>query len=87
MLFSNNRSDKIRDDLIKLVEAAIFCMRIIENPSISGFLATQAAHKALYEALVPIVDDNIASNFEYHYMLDQVSHRIKPFISEDMFSN
>jgi len=83
MLFSDTDSSKIRDHLIRLVEAAIFCMRIIETPGVPEWVVPEAAHKALYEAPEPIVETNIANNFEYGYMLDQVCHKIKPFIVED----
>lgn len=83
MLFSDTRFDLIRDNLIKLLEASVFCMRVLEVPGIPGAVRTKEAHKALYEALVPIVDANIANNFEFGYMLDQTCRKLQPFISED----
>jgi hypothetical protein len=86
MLFSDTASDKVRDHLIQLVEAAIFCMRLLETPGIPEWVAPEAAHKTLYEALGPIVDANIANSFEYGYMLDQACRKLQPFIAEDRLS-
>ena len=86
MLFSDTASDKIRDHLIKLVEAAIFCMRLLETKDIPEWVVPQAAHKTLYDALEPIVDANIANSFEYGYMLDQACRKLQPFIVEGSIS-
>lgn len=86
MLFSETKSETIRDHLIRLTEAAVFCMRVLEVPCIPGAIRTKEAHQALYEALVPIVDANIANNFEFGYILDQACRKIQPLILEDKIS-
>lgn len=83
MLFSDTKADTIRDHLIRLVETAAFCMRLLETPGIPGYVRTSEAHKALYDAMTVVVDSEIATNFEFGFMLDQVSHKLRPFIAED----
>ena len=83
MLFNNVPSDKIRDHLISLLETAIFCMRVIEVAKIPDDVRMNSIHSALYDALVPVINDNIANNFEYGYMLDKVGRKINPLILED----
>lgn len=83
MLFSDTKSDKLRDHLILMVEAAILCMRILETPGIQGSIRTKEAHKALYGALEHVIEDNIATSFEFAFMLDQVCRKIQPLIVED----
>lgn len=83
MLFSDTKTDIIRDNLIRLLEASVFCMRVLETPGIPGRVRLNEAHKALYDAMVPVVDANIANNFEFGYVLDQACRKLQPLILED----
>lgn len=83
MLFSDKESATIRDHLIRLTEAAVFCMRILETPNIPGAARIKESHKALYDAMAKVVDAEIATDFEFGYILDQASRKMRPFILED----
>jgi hypothetical protein len=84
MLFSDKESMTIRDHLIRLTEAAVFCMHMLEVPNIPGAARIKESHKALYDAMTHIADTDIASNFEFRYLLDQASRKVRPFILTDM---
>lgn len=62
----------------------MFCMRLLEVSGIPGLVRNKEAHSALYEALSSIVDENIATSFEFGFILDQVGRKLKPLISEGM---
>lgn len=83
MLFSDVKTDIIRSHLIGLLEAAVFCMRVLEIPGIPPATRTKEVHTALYKALEVVVDANIANDFEFSYILDQTSRKLQPLISED----
>ena len=83
MLFSDKESMTIRDHLIRLTEAAVFCMHILEEPNIGDDVRMVQSHKALYDAMSQVVDADIANNFEFGYILDQATRKARPFISED----
>lgn len=83
MLFSDKESMTIRDHLIRLTEAAVFCMHMLETPNISGADRIKQSHKALYDAMAQVVDSDIANDFEFGFLLDQASRKVHPFISED----
>lgn len=83
MLFSKKESVAIRDHLIRLTEAAVFCMRMLETPNIEDDVRMTQSHKALYDAMSQVVDADIATNFEFGFLLDQASRKARRFISED----
>ena len=83
MLFSAKQTMTIRDHLIRLTEAVVFCMHMLETPNIPGAARIRESHKALYDAMSGVVDAEIASNFEYGYLLDQASRKVRPFILVD----
>ena len=86
MLFSSDKTENIRDNLIKLLEASLFCMRVLEVPGIPDSIRNKESHKALYKALVGIVDINTAGNVEYKFILDQISRKMGVFTAKDSFS-
>ena len=86
MLFSSTNSDKIRDHLIKITEAVVFCMHVLEVPNVPAGTKIKASHTALYDAMSHIIDLDVANNFEFGFMLDQASRKLRPLISEDSLS-
>lgn len=83
MLFDDKESMTIRDHLIRLTEAAVFCIHMLETPNIPGADRVKQSHKALYDAMTHVVDADIANNFEFGYLLDKATRKARPFISED----
>jgi hypothetical protein len=77
MLFHNEKADIMRGNLTALMGSVIYAMRLLESRQSMGKRGIEAAHKALYEAMLQIVDEKIALDYEYHFLLDQANRRLK----------
>ena len=69
MLFGNSNSDCIRDNLIKLVEAAAYCLNVLGQKDLPSEKQIESAYKEISEAMASIIDGGIAAHSEYDYIL------------------
>ena len=83
MIFSSESTDKIRTNLINLMESAIYCLLTLESGNIEDKNKITMAHNSIYKSMVNIVDENIANHFEFGYILDQQKRKVS--LNEDYF--
>lgn len=77
MLFSDNSSDSVRDKLIKLVEAAVYCLNVLGQKNLSHDKQIECAYQELSEAMANVIDERISKHSEYDYIIYRAKLKIK----------
>lgn len=77
MLFSDENQKSTRDKLIKLVEAAAYCLTVLGEKTIVKDRQIESAHNELYTAMEGVVDGPTAYHSEYHYILYRAKLKLK----------
>jgi hypothetical protein len=77
MLFSDIAADSVRDKLIKLVEASVYCLHVLGEKSVYQDKQIELAYKELSQAMGSIVNEDISKHSEYAYILYRAILKIK----------
>lgn len=77
MLFDKTDKTLMRHSLTDLMQHIITAMRFLEVENTSLTKRADAAHKELYKAMETLVDASVATDYEYHYMLDVSSIKVR----------
>ena len=77
MLFSNIDNDSIRDKLIRLVEASVYCLNVLGENKIYQDKQIELACAELSEAMANIVSADITNHSEYDYIFYRARLKLK----------
>lgn len=77
MLFSDNSSDSVRDKLIKLIEAAVYCLNVLGQKDFSHDKQIECVYRELSEAMANVIDANTIKHSEYDYILYRAQLKLK----------
>lgn len=77
MLFSNIPAHKVKDKLVRIVEAAVYCLIVIGEKDISQDEQITFAYNELSEAMTDIIDEDISKHGEYDYILYRAKLKLR----------